>query len=125
MKAYSGTLQTWFETGTEGLLWVLYVDDEFKGKGDKLLGYDDFALIEQGDHLTIYGHDGKMIFEGEIVPDFEEGRQKLPNSEYGQPVALGYWIHWTQRGWRADAWARLFFSEPPLRAELIKRSANS
>ncbi len=119
---YTGTLQTWFETGLEGLEWVLDIDEEFKGKSDKNLVYDDFTLIDDGDHLTIYGENGETVFAGEIVKDRKEGWRPYPgNPEFGQPTALGYWIHWTQQGWKADDWARLFFSKTPLRAELTKR----
>ncbi|MDP3999046.1 MAG: hypothetical protein Q8P76_00425 [bacterium] len=117
MAKYIGVLAGYFETGTEGQIWVLLED----GKE----GYDAMKLIELGDHLRIYGEDNKILFDGKIIPDFEIGRTPYPlNPKYGQPSALGFWIHWTQKGFTADDWARFFLREefglPPLRAELTK-----
>lgn len=93
--------------------------------------YADVVLIEEGDRLMVYDADGEEIFSGLIDPDEEAGWHEYPlNPGYGQPSALGFWIHWTQRGWEPDAWARLFLREilppeegggPPYRAELWKR----
>jgi hypothetical protein len=53
-----------------------------------------------------------------------------PNSCLGQPCALGFWVHWTQKNWQPDDWARLFFwgngflpedeNGKPMRAEVRK-----
>lgn len=118
MNIVDGVLEEFFETGCEGLMWTVYED----GKE----GYDGLNTLEPGDHLTVFGENDEVLFEGLIDPDFEIGYKPYPqNPQHGQPCALGFWIHWTQRGWQPDDWARLFVrmkGEKPLRARLVKAS---
>ena len=124
MKKYEGVLHAWFETGLEGLVWALIED----GKE----GYDALKVIENGDHLTVYSGDGRgclgfkdvgdrileyredgLVFDGVIDEDHEAGMTMSSfNQEHRQPSALGFWIHWAQRGWNPDDWARLFVRGP-------------
>ena len=99
---YHGELEAYFETGTEGVMWSLVED----GK----TGYDALVIIEPGDRLTVYGEDGRTpLFDGIVRPDHEIGyRPHFEGAGHGQPCALGLWIHWTQKGWQPDDWARLF-----------------
>lgn len=116
LRTFTGILDEFFETGCEGLMWVLKKD------GEK--GYEALEFLEAGDHLTIYNEDGSVLFEGKIVPDYEAGWQEYPlNPGQGQPCALGFWIHWTQKGWKPDDWATLFIrgDKPSLRAKLIRK----
>lgn len=112
-KGLKGIIEIFCETGTEGLIWSFYEN------GKK--GWDGFHLLEAGNHLTIYNKDSSIAFQGMIIPDHKIGLKKIPFSNYRQPSALGYWIHWTQKGWKPDDWAKLFFGQPPLRAILIKK----
>lgn len=120
MERYGGVINQFFETGTEGFMWVL--------EKDGFEGYDALVFIQEGDYLKVFAEDGSVAFEGEIVPDQEAGWMEYPlNPGNGQPSALGFWIHWTQKGWEPDKWAELFFNEhlkkghKPLRAELIRK----
>ena len=119
---FIGALEPFFETGCEGIIWSLVED----GKQ----GYDGLHEIHEGDHLTVFGENNEVLFSGEISCDRRIGWMEYPlNPGHGQPAALGYWIHWTQRGWQPDDWAKLFFhpylkgnaDKPVLRAELTKK----
>jgi len=117
MNALKGVIDWWFETGQEGVCWVFYED----GK----TGWDAFKMVEKGDRLKVCDENGKVVFDGEIIPDYKKGwKRHYRNAKHGQPTALGFWIHWTQKGWKPDDWARLFLreleDEKPLRAELTK-----
>ncbi|MEK7478571.1 MAG: hypothetical protein AAB626_01440 [Patescibacteria group bacterium] len=117
VKIIRGVLDPFWESGTEGMIWS--IDN---GKDKK--GYDGLYCIHTGDHLTIYGEKGEIIFKGKIFQDTMAGWTEYPrNPGNGQPLALGCWIHWTQIGWKPDDWARLFLrgKKPALRAELIQK----
>jgi hypothetical protein len=114
MTTIRGTLIDFFETGCEGIIWMM--------EKDGLSGYEALEMIEEGDHLKVFADDDSILFDGIIDPDHEIGWAEYPlNPGYGQPCALGYWIHWTQRGWQPDDWAKLFIRKSPLRAEVIKK----
>ena len=90
MGLQTGTVDTFFETGCEGLVWAFYED----GKSD----LDAIRFIETGDRLVIYSNDGSKLFDGEIIPDYHAGWTEYPkNPGHGQPSALGYWIHWSSK----------------------------
>ncbi|MCC6934569.1 MAG: hypothetical protein IT406_02705 [Candidatus Yanofskybacteria bacterium] len=120
-KSFTGTLGSWFETGAEGLCWVVYVDQEFEHSEEV---YQGFVAIDHGDHLKVVAQDGSVVFDGVVRTDYREGWTKYPlNPGYGQPAALGFWIHWTQHGWSAEKWASLFGLKADglvYRAELTK-----
>lgn len=114
----NGVLCPFFET----VVWSVMVIENGKQV------YDDLYEITEGDYLAIYGENNEILFDEEIICDFQAGWTAYPDNPFGQgqPSALGYWIHWTQHGWQPDDWAALFFHQykigsngKPLRAELI------
>ena len=91
-KSYHGNLHAFFETGTEGFIWVL-IDDSAVAPQNSL--YDHTHLIEEGDHLTILkkeGHD--ILWSGKVEFEYNSSQQPHPyNPGYKQQTALGYWIN--------------------------------
>jgi hypothetical protein len=113
MPLYKGILEGFFETGTEGTIWSLVQDD--------IEGYDALVFLEEGDRIQIFNPDETLLYDGVIEEDHDTGWVEYPlNPGFGQPAALGMWIHWTQAGFTPDDWAGLFFHNPPLRAEVIR-----
>ena len=117
VRRVEGELIDFFETGniTEGVIWM--VDDERRH------GREALEMICEGDHLTIEDQLGTTRWKGVIRCDKKTGWRKYPaNPEYGQQCALGHWVHWIQRGFTPDDWAR-FFIRPDydrLRGILVK-----
>lgn len=116
-----GKLYGWFETGCEGIWWS-FTEDNKKG-------YDGLHPLEQGDYIKVFDQNNNIVFDGFIDRDHKIGWKEYPlNPSNGQPFALGYWIHWTQKGWQPDDWARLFMpsgnlGEFGLRAEYFKNDS--
>lgn len=111
-QIYTGKLDAFFESGTEGILWSLYEH----GKE----GYDALQSIQEGDYLIIYSDETlQTLFTGFIKPDYNINRQPYPlNPTYSQPCVLGYWCHWLIKEVPPEVWANYFFQE--LEATLIK-----
>jgi len=111
-KVYLGILEDYFETGTEGTLWTLTRDLE---PGEVDAPYARLIMLHKGDEFTVFNSDGTERFTCVIEPDYQTGYEPYPrNPSLGQPCALGRWIHWTQKGWQPDDWARLFIPEVPI-----------
>lgn len=96
-----GPLINFCETGTEGAIWAIEDDERF--------GYEAVVIINEGDHLAIYDELGYEVWAGTIKCDKKVGWRRYPsNPKHGQQCALGYWVHWIQRGFKSDDWARFF-----------------
>ncbi len=116
----AGELEEWFETGLEGVVWALIES------GRK--GYAGLHVIEEGDHLTIIDRASNVLWQGIIECDREIGRRsRPPNSKLIQQTALGCWVHWIQRGFEPDAWAKFFIraDDDRLSGVLCKRRVPS
>lgn len=104
VKVTQGTAIAYFETGTEGLLWMV--------EPTNCTRIADLHFLQKGDFLRVEDPAGQVLFEGTIDPDYDAGKMpRYAGDKYGQPVARGYWVHWTQKGWTPDDWAMLFIPE--------------
>jgi hypothetical protein len=113
-KILKGTLEAFWETGTEGVLWSFHED----GKP----GYDGLHVLEKGDLLRVFNDASRqdVVFEGAIDLEYENRKRPFPyNPKYSQQEIFGYWIHGLQQDHDPEAWAKMFFEEKP--AELILR----
>ena len=119
-RRVEGELLDFFETGTEGVIWMI--------EDDRRLGYEALQVIEEGDQLTITDQLGNALWRGVIRCDKDVGWRRYPmNPEYGQQCALGHWVHWIQKGFQPDDWAR-YFIRPDydrLRGILIRKRADA
>lgn len=117
-RVVTGVLEDFFETGTEGVIWAVVSDDDH--------GYDALYPVDEGDHLTIQDELGRKLWSGKIRCDRKAGWQRSSlNPKHGQPFALGHWIHWTQRGFKPDDWARYFIRPQHDRLRGILRKNSS
>jgi hypothetical protein len=109
-QVFVGLLEDYFETGSEGTHWAL-IRDLAPGEGE-VNYYERLILLQAGDQFTVFERDGSERFTCVIEPDRSIGYTPYErNPDYGQPLALGRWIHWTQKGWQPDDWARLFIPD--------------
>ncbi len=101
-----GSLTSFCTSDPEAVIW-LFVSDDF----DSL---DAAHLLEDGDMLTVFDHEGDIVFNGLIECDYGDGHLR----------AGGYAANWIQKGWKPEDWAGLFMTgkERPYRAELCKRT---
>jgi hypothetical protein len=113
-----GKLDPFFETGTEGVIWSVY--DESKK------GYDGLFCLEDGDKLTVYGHDGvTVIWEGVVALEYKRNWHAYPlNPQYGQQAVYGYWVHGFQATLAPEVWAMMFFAGLPAKLERAPKAAD-
>ncbi len=105
-KAFIGNLYGFFETGTEGVVWML------KRIGDGFKPYEEFVGIDCNDFLTVFDKQGKSIWSGVVDPDFKKNYTFYPGkNDLGQPQVLGRWVHWLQKDVEPETWASWFFEQ--------------
>lgn len=110
-----GKLEAFFETGTEGVIWSIYMD----GKE----GYDALYSIKEGDYITIYNEEDKIIYQGDIIEDVFSNWYSYPmNPILGQQAAGCYLVHWVQANVDPDKWCEWF--NKSLRAEITESKLN-
>lgn len=93
---YVGILMNVMEQGLEHSGYAL------KRDGHDKHGWDGVELIDDGDHLVVYGRNGDVLYRGKI---------KIIFSPDG-PL--------TQKGVDWKVWQSYFYSKVPYRAELTK-----
>ena len=103
IKTYEGIAESYFETGMEGVRWV--VETTVK---DKELLHGCVYFIKEGDHALITSKDGSILFDDVIVLDTLSCRHSYPHGGGSQQVAGGMYTHWIQHGFSGDEWNKLF-----------------
>ncbi len=88
-------LRAFFETGTEGIIWSIFTEDQ---------GYDGLFGLKDGDELTVYSSDKKIIiWKGIIQLEYERLYEPYPaNPQYGQQLIFNRWVHGFQVGLEPD-----------------------
>lgn len=116
-KTFTGELEGFFETGTEGVIWNLIRD---LAPGEHVeSSYERDVAVEQGDFLEVFGEHGQTIWSGTVDMDYGYGWFPYPgNPIFGQQAVGGMWVHWVQKCDDPEAWATMFFKER--RARLTK-----
>ena len=113
MTKMKGTLEDYFETGSEGVYWSFFEDGEYESPYDKL------HLLQNGDYLTIYNPDDSIAWQGEIIEDrLSAFAERMPGKyeNFGQATCGGLWVHWNQKDFDPLEWGAYFLKK--FRAEL-------
>jgi hypothetical protein len=113
METIKGTLEPFFETGTEGIIWSV-TDEDYSG-------YESLHCLCRGDHLAIYDlvNPDSLIWYGNIDFEYERNQRSMPhNPGHSQQAVLGYWVHGLQKDVEPEQWATWFREHYP--CELIK-----
>ncbi len=99
-------LDAYFETGTEGILWSVQIEN---------LGYDGLYILENGDELIVYTKDrSTILWKGIVHLEYERLRTPYPgNPQHGQQLIFSRWVHGFQVDLEPHVWAKWFFSELP------------
>lgn len=102
-RRVTGVLDTWLESGSEGVRWILRLDP---ARPDAEAWYP----LHDGDELTIWAADGTVHWRGTLALDRDVGRRPAPwNPAVLRQVALGATVHGVQEGLDPDDWARYFW----------------
>ena len=140
-KPHRYTLEMFMEQGSEGVIWYIY--------DNTLQGYEGLVSLENGMEINIIGkwrgiismdYDSHKQYLHTINRHLNNGKsfrdilhlynyltvemsnkecEDLVKQNFAQPVAGGYYCHWTQRGVDPDEWASWFKQELPV--EIISR----
>ena len=105
-----GTLDPFYETGTEGVIWAIVDDERY--------GIESLVPLLDGDYIFIEDLEGDIIWEGVVKLNYRTNWRERSDDGYGQQSVLGYWVHGLQEDIEPETWATWFFEGR--RAVLIK-----
>ena len=95
MNRITGILESFVETGTEGMVWMVY--NNCPSFNPEFNNYERLYDINEGDHLTVYDVDGSIFWSGKIKFN------KCHKPQFS---------HWFQSGFTEDEWAEMFQFQP-------------
>jgi hypothetical protein len=109
-----GTLEPYFETGTEGIVWSLHTSG--------VPGYDGLNCLKKGDDLLVYNPDGTALWAGEIDLEYQRCHQPFPmNPQYGKQAINNMWVNGIQADVDPETWFGWFQSGLPAVAWISSR----
>ncbi|MBI4031823.1 MAG: hypothetical protein HY370_09100 [Proteobacteria bacterium] len=116
-KIIKGHLHAWFETGTEGIVWVV---NEDRPLTENESPYDLMHILEQkqGALLTVFNCSSERlpVWKGKVDFEYRTNIHEAPTG-YKQQAVFNRWVHGLQKGLPAEAWAVMFFAELPATLE--------
>lgn len=89
-----GFLEAFFETGTEGVIWCLYISKDMDWEAPR--AYENLHVVKSGETLTIWDIDKKVLFNGVVDLDFSV------------KTAGNYYVNGVQRGVNSEDWLNWF-----------------
>ncbi|MFN8399874.1 MAG: hypothetical protein U0X74_07660 [Anaerolineales bacterium] len=104
MKSYIGRLEAYYEQGWEGMIVFSFMPDDSNG-------LNDLVTLQDGQHLTIYDTNEKILWSGEIhfvkrgFFDKHKLKAEIWSDSKQKGVSYADWIDW-------------FWRKPPLKATL-------
>lgn len=110
-----GLLDPFFETGSEGIIWVLIEPNK---------GYEGLHSLKNGDYLKVFKKNTQeVLWEGLIQLEYERRLRPIPtNPQYKAQEVCGMWVHGFQASLEPIVWAKMFFDGS--KAQLIKSEEN-
>lgn len=97
-KTITGTLEAFWETGTEGIWWS--VDEQLPDpENPNYRSRDGLHILKNGDHLVIRDDKKTVIWEGTIDFDY-----KTCVVKYGWQAVRGMYVHGVQKGVDPETW---------------------
>jgi hypothetical protein len=104
VKSYVGKLEAYYEQGWEGMIAFSFMPDDGKG-------LNDLVPLQDGQHLTIYDTNEKILWSGKI---------KLIKRGFfdKHKLSAGIWSDSKQEGVSYADWMDWFWRKPPLKATL-------
>jgi len=111
----SGSLHINDDVSVDGVEWVLKGHNNIDSpvEDEKLIN-----LINDGDHLTVYGESGEIIFHSMIVKTIHSNRFSSQGYIGTRQFAGDLQCHWLQHGECPNKWASMF--KRKLKAKLAK-----
>lgn len=102
-KTLFGSLEPFFETGTEGVIWAV---TEYGRKG-----YDGLNILENGDKLTVYENvtDGNIAWQGRVSFDCTQNMFTVHNGTY--PIHTER----TPKHIAPDQWQQMYWDRNPVK----------
>ena len=99
-----GTLDAFWETGTEGIIWSFNDNNE--------TGWAALNILVDGDYIFVEDGNGNIEWEGVVSLDYDLRKRARMSGAFQQEVC-DYWVHGLQRGVDPETWAGWFLNSRP------------